>query len=377
MAEIYKLNFDDIFHLQWFAAEDEGRTEEPTARKKTKAREEGQVARSQEIPQAFILLFCILALSWFGTYQSTQIKNFMYSIFSGGFGHKDIDGRFIQNLIIIISILLLKTAGPILFIALIVGYISNVVQVGFTFSTKQLKFDLKKISINPQKIISKILISKNILYNLIKSFIKLLIIGFIAGYVFINNYEKLINLVRLNLFESISFIWSLIFDITIKTSIFLIILSIFDYWWNYREYIESLKMTKHEVKDEYKQSEGDPLIKAKIREKQRMIAQRRMMKEVPKADVVITNPTHISVAIKYDSTIMAAPIVVAKGEGFIALKIREIAIAAGVPIYEDKPLARALYESVEIGEQIPVSLYKAVAEVLAFVYKLKKKKSYV
>lgn len=374
LNELNSENFYLEFHLQWFAAEDEGRTEQPTGRKKSKARTEGQVARSSELPQAVILLFSFLALSVFGGYQLSQIQNFMQEVFSGGYAKIPIDHNFVKIMSVNIFLLILKIAGPVLFIAMIVGYIADVAQVGFMFNFGLLKFDISKIRLNPASFFQKILISKNSAYNFLKSIVKFIIIGYVTVSVLTENYEKFINLIRLELPESLKFIWDVAYEIGIKTAIYLIIFSAFDYWWNHKQYIENLKMTKHELKDEFKQSEGDPLIKSKIREKQRMIAQRRMMKEVPKADVVITNPTHLAVAIKYDSAIMAAPIVVAKGEGFIALKIREIAEAAGVPIYEDKPLARALYEAVEIGEQIPVQLYKAVAEVLAFVYKLKNKK---
>lgn len=364
------------FHLEWFAAEDEGRTEDPTSKKKEKAKEEGQVAKSQDISQAFILLFAFLFLTLFGSYMMRQIQAFMTDVFSGGWAKHTVDVDFLYMLLINVQILLLKTLGPVFLVIIIVALACNFAQVGFMWTTKPLKPDFKKILPTPKKIMEKMLFSKQVAYNLVKSVLKLLVIGTLAVSVLVKHYEMLLNTVRLDFIASVGFIWRVIFEIGIKTSILLIVLSALDYWWNYREHIEKLKMTKHEVKDEHKQMEGDPQIKSKIREKQRMISQRRMMQDVPKADVVITNPTHLSIAILYDKSTFEAPIVVAKGEGFMALKIREIANESDVPLYEDKPLARALYESVEVGQQIPGELYKSVAEVLAFVYKLKRKKVY-
>jgi flagellar biosynthesis protein FlhB len=366
--------FNIDFHLQWFGAEDEGRTEDPTGKKKQKARGEGQIAKSQDIPQAFVLLFAFIFLSIYGKHMIRHIQNFMIDIFSGGWAKHTVDIDFIYLILINVIIVLTKTVGPVFLVIIIVALASNFAQVGFLFTTKPLKPDFKKILPTPKKIIEKLLFSKQVAYNLIKSLLKLVFIGFFAVSVLVKNYDKLLNTVRLEFTASVSFIWSVIFEIGWKTSILLIILSLLDYWWNYREHIEKLKMTKHEVKDEHKQIEGDPQIKSKIREKQRLISQRRMMQDVPKADVVITNPTHLSIAIMYDKTVSEAPVVIAKGEGFLALKIRELAAEAGVPLYEDKPLARALFESVEIGETIPVQLYKSVAEVLSFVYKLKGKR---
>jgi flagellar biosynthetic protein FlhB len=177
----------------------------------------------------------------------------------------------------------------------------------------------------------------------------------------------------MNIQETAAFIGNTIVSIGIRAGIILLILSIFDYIFQYLEFEKSIRMSKQEIKEEYKQMEGDPQIKGKIRERQRQMALHRMMSEVPKSDVIITNPTHFAVAVKYDAAVSDAPIVLAKGKDLIAQKIKETAKENNIPVVENKPLAQALYKGVEIGERIPAELYKAVAEVLAFVYSLRQK----
>jgi flagellar biosynthesis protein FlhB len=184
---------------------------------------------------------------------------------------------------------------------------------------------------------------------------------------------KLLGLGHAPLESTFSFIASLTLKLGIKIGAILIVLAIFDYIYQKYEYEKSLKMSKQDIKDEYKKSEGDPLIKGKIRAKQRQMAMQRMMQEVPKADVIITNPTHFAVALKYDSNNMQAPTVIAKGADYVALKIKEVAKKNGIITMENKPLARAIFAQVEIGESIPAELFQAVAEVLAYVYKMKGK----
>jgi flagellar biosynthetic protein FlhB len=202
---------------------------------------------------------------------------------------------------------------------------------------------------------------------------KVLVVGFIA-YAYIN--DKLSDLTVLMGADINTIIrngFDMIFDLAFRTCAAILILSVIDYGWQWRQYEQELKMTKQEVKEEYKQMEGDPKIKAKIKEKQRKISMRRMMSDVPKADVVITNPTHFAVAVKYDPEAADAPVMLAKGMDYIAYRIRRIAEENDVAIVENKPLARALYDAVEIGDKIPAELYHAVAEVLAYVYSVKNK----
>ncbi|HON56252.1 MAG TPA: EscU/YscU/HrcU family type III secretion system export apparatus switch protein, partial [bacterium] len=199
------------------------------------------------------------------------------------------------------------------------------------------------------------------------------IVGFVAYFVIKDKINDFIGLVQIEPYNSIVFIAELTFEVIWKSALLLLIFAFVDYKFQRHQYIDKMKMTKQEVKDEYKQMEGDPQIKSKIREKQREAARRRMMQDVPKADVIIRNPTHYAVAIKYDINEMTAPTVVAKGMGFLALKIIELGEQNNVPIVVNKALARTLYDQVEIGDEIPVELYKTVAEVLAYVWKLKGK----
>jgi flagellar biosynthetic protein FlhB len=212
------------------------------------------------------------------------------------------------------------------------------------------------------------------LFNLIKSIVKVLIVGFIA-YSYVN--DRLADLtvlmgVDIRTIEERGF--DMLFDLAFRICAAMLILAVIDYAWQWWQYEQDLKMTKQEVKEEYKQMEGDPKVKSKIKEKQRRISMQRMMSDVPKADVVITNPTHYAIAVRYDLDVADAPVVLAKGKDYVAYRIRAIARDSGVEIVENKPLARALYDSVEVGEKIPIELYHAVAEVLAFVYNLKNRK---
>jgi flagellar biosynthetic protein FlhB len=206
--------------------------------------------------------------------------------------------------------------------------------------------------------------------ELVKSVSKASALLYIAiSYVFSHLKELLITLEVLPL-QSIGIMWNIAYGIVLRCSVFLLVVAIFDYIYKTWKNSKDLMMTKQEIKDEYKQSEGDPKLKAKIKEKQRAFAMGRMMQDVPKADVVITNPTHFAIAIKYDANLSAAPLVLAKGQDLIAMNIKRIATENEVPIVENKPLAQMLYKTVEVGDIIPPDLYEAVAEVLAYVYKL-------
>jgi flagellar biosynthetic protein FlhB len=208
--------------------------------------------------------------------------------------------------------------------------------------------------------------------ELIKSIFKICIVGAVAYFVVKNELSNMIPLMEQTVWGMMTYFGRICFKILLATTIILVILAIFDYIYQRWEYEKSLRMTKQEIKDEYKNTEGDPLIKARIRRIQREIAHKRMMAQVPKADVIITNPTHLAVAIKYDPDNMLAPTVVAKGANIIAEKIKQIAEENEVPIVENKPLAQVLYKMVDIDNLIPEDLYRAVAEVLAFVYDQKK-----
>jgi flagellar biosynthetic protein FlhB len=278
----------------------------------------------------------------------------------------------VMNLILMSMIVLVKTAFVIMCLLLLTGLVVNFFQVGFLFTLKPLEPKLSKI--NPISGAQR-LFSLRSLNELAKSIIKIVVIGY-----FIIDFlkEKTLQLPKMmmaDLQSSMDFLVSSIFSIGFKICEVLIILAVLDYAYQIWQHNKSLRMSKQDIKDENKQTEGDPLIKSKIRQKQRQMAMSRMMKEVPKADVIITNPTHFAVALKYEAG-MIAPVVVAKGQDLVAQRIKEIAREANVAMVENRPLARALFAATEVGGIVPPELYKSVAEVLAYVYRLKPKTKY-
>lgn len=355
------------FDLQLFA--DAEKTEKATPKKRKDAREEGQVLQSREVTAVFILLACFLVLKVYGKYLFNFLMKYMVDIYSN---IENIENYFIENNLMIGFVktiaIFMGLIAPILLTAFIAALLINYLQVGFLFTTKPLKIQLNRI--NPVEGFKR-LFSKRALMELLKSNLKILFIGYTA-YSFINkNILEIISLSKLESSIILKNFSSLAFSFAMRILIVVAVLALMDYFFQWREYEKNLMMTKHEIKEEYKQTEGDPLIKSKIREKQRQIAMSRMIQEVPKADVIITNPTHIAIAIKYDNELYSAPYIIAKGVDIIAENIKDVAAENAIPIVENKPLARTLYEVTEIGDIIPEELYEAVAEVLAYVYSLR------
>ena len=362
-SEFYDNRF--LFDLQLFADDGGEKTEEPTAKKKSDARNKGQVAKSQELNAAFVLFIGFWAMKILGAYIYSEIAEYTAYIF--GNLNTTVDTETVLRIFLGIVMILLKTAFPIMVAIMLIGLAINLVQVGWNFTTEPLGFDLDKL--NPINGFGR-LFSKRSLVELIKSLFKILIIGL---FLYENLKDELLHmpkLIYLDLSASMTQIADIIFMMAFKICAIFFALAILDYMYQKWDHNEQLKMTKQEVKEEFKQMEGDPQIKGKIRQKQREMAMSRMMREVPKADVIVTNPTHFAVALRYAEG-MRAPEVIAKGQDLVALKIKDVAREAGVVIVENKPLARALFASVEIGETVPPELYKAVAEVLAYVYHLK------
>ncbi|MBP1155992.1 MULTISPECIES: flagellar biosynthesis protein FlhB [unclassified Paenibacillus] len=353
-------------NLQLFSQE---KTEEATPKKKQDSRKKGQVAKSMDVPAAFILFFSFLSFSLFGAFMKDRLIGLFHSTLHDFL----LLNLTVDNIIVLfekISFQLLLIVGPIFLIAMVIAVISNYLQFGFLLTGEPLMMKFNKI--NPIQG-AKNLFSLRALVDFAKSVLKMSIIGAVVYTTLMGEKEYIMRLAQMPLEEIALFTWSLIVSLGLKIGLILIVLAIFDYMYQRYEHGKSIRMSKQDIKDEYKKSEGDPLIKGKIREKQRRMALQRMMQEVPKADVVITNPTHFAVAIKYDGGQMQAPTVIAKGTDYIALKIKQIANDNGVITMENKPLARALYAQVEIGESIPADMFQAVAEVLAYVYKLKGK----
>jgi flagellar biosynthetic protein FlhB len=343
------------------------RTEQATPRRREKAREDGKVARSAELNSAVILCLGATALYFMGPMLVTQIKQFMIYIFNEA-PKMNADYDTLVSLLSSRILTFFVLMGPILIVLMAVAYGINVVQVGFLFSGKSMEPKLDKL--NFVNGIKKIF-SVRSLVELIRDTIKLIVIGFV-GYKAISAQMDSFFLLSDN---SVSVFASAMGLMALKTTLqigaVMLVLAILDYAYQKYDFEKSIRMSKQEIKDEYKDTEGSPQIKARVRQIQRDMSRRRMMQDVPKADVIITNPTHIAVALKYNPDEMDAPLVLAKGERLIAERIKEIARESGVPVVENRPLARALFSMCEVGSYVPTKLYRAVAEVLAYVYRLK------
>ena len=263
---------------------------------------------------------------------------------------------------------LLLIIWPFLVFGFAIAFLITIYQVGWKVSTKPLEPKLSKF--NPINGFKRIF-SKDSLFELLKSIVKIGIIAYITYSNLKDEANNIFILYEISLNQAIALVGEIILDVGLQIAIVFVLVGLVDYFYQKWKFADEMKMTKQEVKDEYKNTEGDPQIKGRIRQKMREASQRRMMQDVPTADVVITNPTHFAVAIKYDAETSKAPIVVAKGEDFLAQKIKEVAKEHNVQIVENKPLARMLYHNVDIGSEIPPELYQSVAEVLAMVYHMK------
>lgn len=358
--------------LQWFAAEDEGRTEDPTEFKIRKAREEGRVAKSQELNGALILLLPLLSLIAFAPW---MLKTFMEMI-RFFYERCTTSDPFDSVLVAVFFRYFVLLALPVTLTALISGIVSNVIQNGgFIYSLKPITPQFSKITPNFARFFSRALFSAEGLFNLAKSLGKVAAIVLVAYTTIKGEIPKLVSILDAGLVSSFFFIASMASRILLSAALVFLLISIPDYLFQRKQFIESLKMTKQEIKEEYKQMEGDPLVKSRLRQRMRELLSQNMAVNVPKADVIITNPTHYAVAMQWDKTTMRAPMLTAKGADQLALRIKQIARDANVPIVENKPLARALYAEVEIGDIIPDEYYQALAVILAKVYALDSRKS--
>jgi flagellar biosynthetic protein FlhB len=352
--------------LQWFAGE---KTEPATAKKRQDARQKGQVAKSMDLPAALILLLSFISFLMFGGYMKERMINIFRNVYENQLT-MDITDSNVHALFADLLKQGFYILGPIFILVMVIAIIGNYAQIGFLFIGEPLLMKFNKI--NPLEGFKRIFSLRTVM-EFLKSTLKMTIIGYVVYTTLMGAKARLLGLGHTPLESTFSFIASLTLKLGIKIGAVLVVLAIFDYIYQKYEHEKSLKMSKQDIKDEYKKSEGDPLIKGKIRSKQRQMAMQRMMQEVPKADVIITNPTHFAVALKYDSTNMQAPTVIAKGADYVALKIKEVAKTNGIITMENKPLARAIFAQVEIGDSIPAELFQAVAEVLAYVYKMKGK----
>ena len=354
------------FDLQLFAEGE--KTEEPTSKKREDAKKKGQVARSQELNTAAVLLigFFIIKVLWEYIYENIA----GYTIYIFSHLSESVTVESVTEIFIGIMILLAKTALPVMFAIMIAGLGINLFQVGITISSE--KLEPKLDNLNPINGFGRIF-SKRSLVELFKSLFKIAVIGFFLFRYLRDQIGHMPEFIYFDLEQSLVEMADIIFTLAFQVIAVIIVLAALDFAYQRWQTTQDLMMTKQEVKDEMKQVEGDPQIKGKIRQKQRQMAMSRMMQEVPKADVIVTNPTHFAVALMYHQG-MIAPLVVAKGQDLIAQKIKDIAREHRIPIVENKPLARTLFAAVEVGGIVPKELYQAVAEVLAYVYRLKNKK---
>ncbi|MGN0408505.1 MAG: flagellar biosynthesis protein FlhB [Bacteroides sp.] len=363
------------YDLQFFAKDGPGgeKTEEPTAKKLGDARKEGQVAKSKEIITAFMLLALFVLVKYYvGSLGSRMIECFskFYSLFPQIISNSEYGMRMIDTTGIMEMGMteVINMAVPFFIVAIIIGVLGNALQQKWMITTKPLAPKFSKM--NPINGIKR-LFSVRQLFEVAKSIVMIIVIGAVVYSTIKDKLSILYTFYDISLYEALSITGDIIVDLGIKISVIFILVGIIDLIYQRRKFREDMKMTKQEVKDEFKNSEGDPQVKSQIRRKMQQFSRRRMMAELPEADVVITNPTHFAVALKYESNKGKAPVVIAKGADYLAFDIREKAKEYGIEIVENKPLARILYNNVEVGAEIPPELYQAVAEVLAFVYSLK------
>lgn len=365
------------YNLQLFAKEGMGgeKTEPATQKKLDDARKEGQVAKSREIANGLGLLglFLILKL-WVG-----MMGNQFLAVFGNVYnkisevavfwrGHMpENDANVLFRDMMLESVIIM---GPIMLVGLIIAFLSDVIQVGWKPTSKPMQPKFSKI--NPLSGFKRIF-SVNSVVELVKSIAKIGLITYICYQYLKDKWPLLYTLYDMTLLQALQLAAETVTDLGIRVSLVYMIIALADFIYQKVKFSLDMRMTKQEIKEEYKQQEGDPQIKGKIRQRMREASQRRMMQNLPQADVVITNPTHYAVAIKYDPQVADAPIVIAKGEDFLAAKIKEIAKENHIEIVENKPLARMLYANVDVGQAVPPELYQAVAEVLAFVYHLQGK----
>jgi len=353
-------------NLQLFAQE---RTFPATPRRRQQARERGQVFRSVELTSSVLLLVTFIALRMavpsMGRSVGAYLSHSLTRLPTG-----DLTALDIRNLFVAAGLVGLRVVIPVMAAAFTAGVAINLAQVGFVFNGRGLTPDLSHL--DPVRGFTR-MFSRRAWVELGKTLAKMAIVGWVTYSTILRETGNLPRLIGMGMVDTLAWVGTVTYSAAVRAGVMMLVIAALDWFYQYWEHEQSLRMTRQEILEESKETEGRPEIRGKIRERMRQIMRRRMMSQVPKADVVVTNPTHYAVALRYDPLKMKAPVVVAKGQGYVALRIREIAQVARVTIVENKPLAQALYKTVEIGQAIPEKLYQAVAEVLAFVYRLKGK----
>jgi len=346
------------------------KTEEATPKRREDSRRKGQVARSSELSSIAILAAGLLALSSLGPYMYTELSIFMVDALTNGI-HTEVNALGLRASIATWALGYARIVGPMVVLLLVAALGVNYAQVGVLFTLEPLTPKAQRLS--PFSGIKRIFSSKG-LVELAKGLFKIGAVAYVTYLTIDGNMSDFISYMDMSVGQIFSLCGSIILKLTFRIVLMLLVMAVLDYAFQRWDYEKSLRMTKQEIKQEFKQQEGDPLVRSRVRNLQREMSQKRMMDDVATADVVVTNPTHVAIALKYDMDEMAAPRVVAKGQRLVAQRIKELAREAGVPLVENKPLARALFKAVHIGGDIPEDLFKAVAQVLAFVFQLKRGK---
>jgi len=343
------------------------KTEQATPKRREESAKKGQVAKSQELNSAVVLMAALGGLWGLGGMMYRELSGFTVEVLASP--HTiDVSLGNIWNLAVNWAVFYFGVSGPIMLVLATAAFVVSISQVGFTMNEEALSLKLQRL--DPMAG-AKRLVSKRSLVELVKGLFKIGIVGYVSYITIEPELGTMATLIDVGIGDTFTYIAGMIMKVGFRTALILLILAVLDYAYQRWEHNNSIKMTKQEVKEEQKQTEGDPQVKMRIRSLQREAARRRMMDDVPEADVVITNPTHFAIAVKYDPEMMAAPMVVAKGQNLIAQKIKAIAKENDIPCVENKPLAQTLFKAAEIGQEIPQDLYKAVAEVLAYVFRLR------
>ncbi|MBT8487037.1 MAG: flagellar biosynthesis protein FlhB [Phycisphaerae bacterium] len=348
------------------------RTEEATPKKKLEARNSGQIARSQDLAAVVLLVFGTVTIAVTATWMLGQGRVVLAAVLDGAVVTDPLDPAGAWETVVYVVGAGVRTALPILLIAWGAALLSNLGQIGWLFSPKVLQPKLSKL--NPLSGFQRVFGLSALVKAAIDS-LKVLIVIVVAAATVYQHASDILVLPLLAATEALAAIGGLMLHLALRVLAVLLVLAILDFIYQKWKHSKDLRMSKQQVKDEMKQSEGDPEVKRRRLRMQQQIAMQRISAAVPRADVVVTNPDHISIAIKYDAESMHAPKVIAKGADHLALRIRQLALQHGIPIVERKPLARALYRDVGVGQEIPPDFYAAVAEVLAYVYQLSGRKA--
>lgn len=352
--------------LQLFAEE---KTEEATPHRRQEARKKGQVAKSTDLNAALVLLVSMVMIYVLRSYFLRNTEGFTKLIL-GHWLAQPLSSENLWHLITELVATYFRLMGPVFVVAVLIGIGANMAQVGLKVSPESIKPKLSHL--NPIQGLKR-MFSRRALVELVKSLLKIIIVGFIGFKIVAGGFDILLFLVDMSVWESVEVVAKLTFKVGMGVIAAFLAIAVLDYVFQRKEFEKGIRMSKQEVKEEFKQMEGDPLLKAKLREKQRQLAIHRMMHSIPEATVIVTNPTHLAVALKYDLESDNAPLVLAKGAGVIAERIKEKAREHDIPIIEDKPVAQFIYKNVEIGQEIPPELYQSVAEILAMLYRMRGK----